>query len=46
MEINEAGLHWFVDHPQYARGQELRTSSNSPDFGLFAFTVGVHKQVP
>ena len=46
IEVNEARLYELVDHPQYAQGQELRMSSNSSDFGLFAFTFGVYKEGP
>ena len=46
VEVNGARLYALVDHPQYAQGQELRMSSNSSDFGLFAFTFGVYKEGP
>ena len=46
IEVNGARLYELVDHPQYIQGQELRMSSNSPDFGLFAFTFGVYKEGP
>ena len=46
LEISWARLYELVDHLQYAQGQELRMSSNSPDFGLFAFTFGVYKEGP
>ena len=46
IEVTDARLYELVDHPQYAQGQELRMSSNSPDFGLFAFTFGVYKEGP
>jgi len=46
IEVNGARLYELVDHPQYAQGQVLRMSSNSPDFGLFAFTFGVYKEGP
>ena len=46
IEVNVARLYQLVEHPQYAQGQELRMSSNSPDFGLFAFTFGVYKEGP
>ena len=46
IEVNGARLYELVDHSQYVQGQELRMSSNSPDFGLFAFTFGVYKEGP
>ena len=46
LEVKEARLYVLVEHPQYAQGQELRMSSNSPDFGLYAFTFGVYKEGP
>ena len=46
IEVDVARLYELVDHPHYAQGQELRMSSNSPDFGLFAFTFGVYKEGP
>jgi thiol-disulfide isomerase/thioredoxin len=46
IEVDMARLYEVVEHPQYAQGQELRMSSNSPDFGLFAFTFGVYKEGP
>ena len=46
LEVSGARLYELVDHLQYAQGQELRMSSNSPDFGLFAFTFGVYKEGP
>ena len=46
IEVNEARLYELVEHPQYAQGQELRMSSNSSDFGLYAFTFGIYKEGP
>jgi thiol-disulfide isomerase/thioredoxin len=46
IEVNEARLYELVEHPQYAQAQELRMSSNSPNFGLFAFTFGIYKEGP
>ena len=46
IQVNVAKLYELVDHPKYAQGQELRMSSNSPNFGLFAFTFGVYKEGP
>ena len=40
IEASVDRLYELVDNPQYLPGQELRMSSNSPDFGLFAFTFG------
>ena len=46
IEVDGARLYELVDNPQYVQDQELRMSSNSPDFGLFAFTFGVYKEGP
>ena len=46
IQVTEARLYEVVDHPQYLQGQELRMSSNSPNFGLYAFTFGVYKEGP
>ena len=46
IEVNEARLYELVEHPQYAQGQELRMSSNSSDFGLYAFTFGIYNEGP
>ncbi len=46
IEVVMARLYEVVEHPQYSQGQELRLSSNSPDFGLFAFTFGIYKEGP
>ena len=40
IEAGVARLYELVDNPQYLPGQVLLMSSNSPDFGLFAFTFG------
>ena len=39
-------LYNVVENESYARRETLTMSSNSPDFGLFAFTFGVYDIVP
>ena len=39
-------LYNVVKNESYARRETLIMSSNSPDFGLFAFTFGVYDIVP
>ena len=43
LEVDQPRLYAIIDSPGYTQRQELRLSSNSPDFGLFAFTFGVYK---
>ena len=44
--VNEPRLYEIIDSPFYTQRQELRLSSNSPDFGLFAFTFGIYSEGP
>ena len=39
-------LYNVVINESYVRRETLTMSSNSPDFGLFAFTFGVYDTVP
>lgn len=40
--VNKPRLYEIVNSPQYSQRKELRLSSNSPDFEIFAFTFGVY----
>jgi len=44
--VTEPRLYTIVDNPGYVRGQELRISPNSADFGLFAYTFGLYQEGP
>lgn len=44
--VNGPRLYAIVDSPEYAQHKVLRLSSNSDDFGLFAFTFGVYQEGP
>lgn len=44
--VDEPRLYAIIDSPAYTQRQELRLSSNSPDFGLFAFTFGIYREGP
>jgi thiol-disulfide isomerase/thioredoxin len=44
--VDEPRLYAIVDNPGYVGGKELRISSNSADFGLFAFTFGINQEGP
>ena len=44
--VDEPRLYEIVNSPTYTQGQTLRLSSNSADFGLFAFTFGVYQEGP
>jgi thiol-disulfide isomerase/thioredoxin len=37
-------LYNVLDNPSYVRRETLKMASDSPDFGLFAFTFGVYKK--
>ncbi|MDA1129069.1 MAG: redoxin domain-containing protein [Chloroflexi bacterium] len=39
-------LYNVISNPSYIRRETLKMSSNSPDFGLFAFTFGVYDTGP
>lgn len=42
--VTEAKLYNIIENPSWERREELRMSSNSDDFGLFAFTFGVYER--
>ena len=42
--VTEPRLYNIVENPTYLRRQTLRMSSDSADFGLFAFTFGVYQK--
>jgi Thioredoxin like C-terminal domain len=42
----EPRLYAIVDNPEYVQHKVLQLSSNSNDFGLFAFTFGVYQEGP
>ncbi len=42
--VTEAKLYNIIENPGWVRREELRMSSNSDDFGLFAFTFGVYEK--
>ncbi len=44
--VDEPRLYEIIDNPFYTQRKELRLSSNSADFGLFAFTFGVYQEGP
>ena len=44
--VTEPRLYNLVENPSYAHRKALRMSSNSDDFGLFAFTFGVYETGP
>lgn len=44
--VNEPRLYEIVNSPAYTAEKELRLSSNSADFSLFAFTFGVYQDGP
>ena len=44
--VDEPRLYEIIDSPSYTQRKELRLSSNSPDFGLFAFTFGIYSEGP
>ncbi len=44
--VEQPRLYEVIDSPGYTQRQELRMSSNSPNFGLFAFTFGVYAEGP
>ena len=43
--VTEPKMYSVIENPSWERRQELRMSSNSDDFGLFAFTFGVYEKV-
>ncbi len=46
LPVDEPRLYEIIDNPFYTQRKELRLSSNSADFGLFAFTFGVYQEGP
>ena len=44
--VDQPRLYEIIDSPGYIQEQQLRMSSNSPNFGLFAFTFGVYSEGP
>ena len=42
--VTEAKLYAVVKNPMYVKSSVLRLSSNSDDFGLFAYTFGVYEE--
>jgi len=44
--VTEPKLYALLDNPSYVRREVLRMSSNSKDFGIFAFTFGVYEEGP
>ena len=46
LNVEQPRLYEIIDSPTYTQKQELRMSSNSADFGLFAFTFGVYEAGP
>ena len=43
--VDEARMYEVVALPEFG-GRELKLSSNSPDFGVFAFTFGAYSGGP
>jgi len=44
MLVTEPMLYNVLENPSYVRCETLKMDSDSPDFGLFAFTFGVYKK--
>ena len=44
LAVREPRMYEVISHPNYARRQTLRMSSNSGDYSLFAFTFGVYQK--
>ena len=44
--VDQPRLYEIIDSPTYTQEQQLRMSSNSSNFGLFAFTFGVYSEGP
>ncbi|PKB81853.1 MAG: hypothetical protein BZY88_05700 [SAR202 cluster bacterium Io17-Chloro-G9] len=43
--VTEPRMYNVVENPQWMRQKALKMSSNSDDFGLFAFTFGIYQKV-
>ena len=46
LDVNEPRMYNVVEAPAYAMDNALTMSSNSDDFGVFAFTFGVYQTGP
>ncbi|MCH8988785.1 MAG: redoxin domain-containing protein [Chloroflexi bacterium] len=46
LTVNEPRMYNVVEAPAYAKDNALTMSSNSDDFGIFAFTFGVYRTGP
>ena len=46
IQVDQPRLYEIIDSPAYTQGKELRMSSNSDNFGLFAFTFGIYADGP
>ena len=44
--VTDPTLYNVINNEAYVRRANLKMSSNSPDFGLFAFTFGVYDTIP
>ena len=44
--VTMPSLYNVINNESYVRRKNLKMSSNSPDFGLFAFTFGVYDTGP
>lgn len=44
--VTSPSLYNLISNDSYVRRQNLKMASNSPDFGLFAFTFGVYETEP
>lgn len=44
--ITTPSLYNVISNDSYVRRENLKMTSNSPDFGLFAFTFGVYANGP
>ena len=44
--VTQPKLYRIVENPSYVQDNTLRMSSNSYDFGLFAFTFGIYREGP
>jgi hypothetical protein len=44
--VTTPDLYNVISNDSYVRRENLKMSSNSPDFGLFAFTFGVYDKGP
>ena len=44
--VTSPSLYNVISNDSYVRRQNLKMASNSPDFGLFAFTFGVYDTSP